>query len=237
MWLFKLPDFLYNALQTAEGELRLDFDPESLQMQLQLSRGLADAAGGIDKFNGTITPVDEPLYVFSVDMRKRVSLKAKVVGKTILNPVKTVIYDELARSRFMSMAGGIPTTNLTAELQKPKRRIFRLHEDQLVYTMTNSDRAADITARKLLNEKRVRGDRADVQEQLFALFKVQRYWKLKNLANETDQPEAYVGEILAGLAVKETTGQYRNHWKLKPEYCSDSDEVEPTKRFKKDEFP
>mmetsp|Transcript_17305 Transcript_17305/g.31181 ORF Transcript_17305/g.31181 Transcript_17305/m.31181 type:complete len:248 (-) Transcript_17305:2933-3676(-) len=236
MWLLKLPDFLYKALDTTQGEVRLEFNPETRHMQMNLSRTLSEATGGIDKFTGNLTSIDEPLYVFSVDPRKQVELKAKVVAKTMMNPDLTVDYNKLARSRFMTNTEGIATTNLTQDLLRPKRRVFKIHEDQLVYTMTNAERAADITARKQLNEKRVRGDKDEVKERLFELFKVQRYWKLKNLANETDQPEAYLSEILAGLAVKENQGAYRNHWKLKPEYCSDSEEGEPTKRFKKDEF-
>lgn len=235
MWMLKLPDFLYKALQTTQGEVKLNFSPETKQMQLRLSRELSDATGGIDKFSGSITSIDEPLYVFSVDPRKRVSLKAKIVGKSIMNPDKTVNYDKLARSRFMTVAEGIATTSNTADFLRPKRRVFKLHEDQLVYTMSNADRAADITARRQQNEKRVRGDQEEVQEQLFELFKTQSYWKLKSLANETDQPEAFLAEILKGVAIKETAGTYRNHWKLKPEYCNDTEEGNPVKRLK-DEF-
>jgi transcription initiation factor TFIIF subunit beta len=234
MWLLKLPDFLYKALQTSEGRIAMDFNPDSSQIQLKISGPFADAAGGIDKFTGSLTPVQEPLYVFSVDTRKRVALKAKIIAKTSLNPDRSVSYDKLARSRFMTSSEGIATTSVTSDIVRAKRRVFKLHEDQLMYTMSNGEKAADITARRQLNEKRVRGDRGEVQEQLFELFKAQRYWKLKALANETDQPEAFLNEILGEVAVKETQGTYRNHWKLKPEYCSDSDEEEPTKRFKKD---
>lgn len=47
----------------------------------------------------------------------------------------------------------------------------------------------------------------------------QDYWSFPSLVTETDQPVAWLKEVLLGLAVQtKKSGPHRDHWLLKPEY-------------------
>jgi transcription initiation factor TFIIF subunit beta len=106
-----------------------------------------------------------------------------------------------------------------------------------MFTMLNSDVGAEVIARRERAEKRVRGDREDVKKRLFDLFHEKKYWKTKNLAEETDQPDQFVNEILSEIAIKVESGPHRKCWMLKPEYgggeSSDEDEdsLQKKRRF------
>ncbi len=48
---------------------------------------------------------------------------------------------------------------------------------------------------------------------------LQDFWTFQNLVKETDQPVAWLKEVLVQLAVQyKSPGKYRDHWQLKAEY-------------------
>lgn len=81
----------------------------------------------------------------------------------------------------------------------------------------------DLMARRrkkmLLERKRERLAKTEVMDILFRAFEEYPYWSLKDLADRSGQPQAYIQEILPEIAVmnKKT---HRNMYELKPEYKS-----------------
>ena len=224
--LLKLPEFLYEALNSAHSEpLTLSYDDRSGSCELSLPRSLEDAAKGILKYKGKVASLtDDPLYVFSVDWQRRASLKAKVIMRGAVNPERNANFDKLTKHRNnQTSAIRTHTAEPKPEDLKIQSRVFHLHEDHNAYILSNPERALEATQRKRLGEKRVRGDREKVKDALFSLFAHQRYWKLKALADETDEPEASLTEILQEIGEKVISGPYRKHWQLKKEYREDEE--------------
>ncbi|KAI5192462.1 transcription initiation factor TFIIF subunit beta [Nematocida minor] len=79
----------------------------------------------------------------------------------------------------------------------------------------------DVMARKrkkmLMEKKRERLDQSEVMDILFRAFEEYPYWSVKDLADRSGQPQAYILELLANIATlnKKT---HRNMYELKPEY-------------------
>ena len=236
--LLKLPEVLYEALNSGNTEqLSMMLDDTTGNCELILPRSIEDAAKGILRYKGKVSRFsEEPVYVFSVDGQRRANLKAKVIMKGSVNPERNMQFDRLTRLR--SNQTSLFRTN-TAEPKpedfKIQSRVFHLHEDHNAYIHSNPERALEVTQRKKLREKRVRGDRGKVKDTLFNLFAHQRYWKLKALADETDEPEASLTGILQEIGEKVISGPYRTHWQLKKEYQEDeqsSKEDIPVKKQK-----
>ncbi|KAI5184596.1 transcription initiation factor TFIIF subunit beta [Nematocida homosporus] len=79
----------------------------------------------------------------------------------------------------------------------------------------------DLMARRrkkmLLDKKRERLAKTEVMDIMFRAFEEYPYWSLKDLADRSGQPQAYIQEILPEIAVmnKKT---HKNMYELKPEY-------------------
>ena len=67
-------------------------------------------------------------------------------------------------------------------------------------------------------EKRIRGDRDDITNQIFALFETQQYYSAKELEKRTNQPKSYIVEIMKEIGNFNKIGPHRNQWQLKEGY-------------------
>lgn len=74
--------------------------------------------------------------------------------------------------------------------------------------------------------KRTRRDRGELENIIFKLFERQPNWALKQLVQETDQPEQFVKEILNDLCVYNKRGPNQGTHELKPEYKKSTEEKE-----------
>lgn len=53
---------------------------------------------------------------------------------------------------------------------------------------------------------------------LFSLFAEKPHWSAKDLRSRTEQPEAYLKEVLAGIADLHRSGEFNGLYELKPNY-------------------
>jgi transcription initiation factor TFIIF subunit beta len=53
---------------------------------------------------------------------------------------------------------------------------------------------------------------------LFAFFREQPYWRLQDLRQRTQQPEAYLKEVLSDIATLNRAGEHASMWELKPNF-------------------
>ena len=220
----RLPDELYSHLQNnPEKPGVISFNPTQKLLILEVP--------GVNKetkvYSGRVDEVDEGIHIFSVDSLKKASLKSTVAFKSILSPKISTISERLKLesankpSEFEIKVGDVKDD------KKNQKKTFKLHDNHKSFIMANSEMASQAGLRKKYKEKRVRGDPEKVREQLFELFERQSYWKTKALADETDQPESFLNDILQQIADKETSGQYRGCWKLKSIFKQDDDGNEP----------
>ncbi|KAF6134675.1 hypothetical protein GIB67_002076, partial [Kingdonia uniflora] len=62
---------------------------------------------------------------------------------------------------------------------------------------------------------------------IFNLFERQPNWTLRQLIQETDQPEQFLKEILKDLCIYNNKGANQGTYDLKPEYKKSTDETNP----------
>ena len=72
--------------------------------------------------------------------------------------------------------------------------------------------------RKKAEGKRVRDDKDQVEEILFAMFEKHQYYNIKDLQRKTRQPLAYLKTILNKLCKYNVRNPHKNMWELRPEY-------------------
>ena len=56
--------------------------------------------------------------------------------------------------------------------------------------------------------------RNQLLDQLFALFREREHWAVKMLRERTQQPEAYLKEVLAEIASMHRSGEHNGTWEL-----------------------
>jgi transcription initiation factor TFIIF subunit beta len=136
-------------------------------------------------------------------------LEGTVAKEAQMRPVISAGYLRFKRERESSLRA--PRMVKAIDSQSEGRRIER----------QGGATEYDLLARKrkkiLMERKRERLAKTEVMEILFKAFDEQSNWALKDLADRSGQPQAYIQEILPEIAVmnKKT---HRNTYELKPEY-------------------
>ncbi|KAI5162339.1 transcription initiation factor TFIIF subunit beta [Nematocida ausubeli] len=87
------------------------------------------------------------------------------------------------------------------------------------YGATEYDLMARKRKKMLMEKKRERLSKTEVMDILFRAFEEYPYWSVKDLADRSGQPLAYIQELLPGIAVLNKKA-HRNMYELKPEYKS-----------------
>ncbi|KAI0329083.1 hypothetical protein GY45DRAFT_1435693 [Cubamyces sp. BRFM 1775] len=67
-------------------------------------------------------------------------------------------------------------------------------------------------------DKKVRIPRPNLLDMLFTLFEEKLHWPLKMLRERTQQPEAYLKEVLSEIAYPHRDGKHRGTWELSASY-------------------
>jgi len=60
--------------------------------------------------------------------------------------------------------------------------------------------------------------RNQLLDQLFSLFRQQPRWGIRPLREKTQQPEAYLKEVLSEVALLHKSGEYNGLWELQEAY-------------------
>ena len=63
--------------------------------------------------------------------------------------------------------------------------------------------------------------RNQLLDQLFALFRETPRWSIRPLREKTQQPEAYLKEVLAEIAFLHKSGEHNGLWELKEVFKDD----------------
>ncbi|KAI9000517.1 transcription initiation factor IIF, beta subunit-domain-containing protein [Trametes punicea] len=116
----------------------------------------------------------------------------------------------------------------TVEANTPKRRTVYLGH---VGLSRPTAAGADSVRRPFLFTAGCKGTRAPVDrmtrvsrpallDMLFRLFEERKRWTLKALRERTQQPEAYLKEVMLEIAFLHRTGEYRGTWEASARYTS-----------------
>ncbi|TVU34952.1 hypothetical protein EJB05_16811, partial [Eragrostis curvula] len=158
-----------------------------------------------------------PMCIFSESNQGKLACEGKVENKFDMKPHRENLadYGKLCRER----------TNLS--MVKPRKveflkddnggRMRPLPGPPVPFGPKSQDKKKPIPV-KPSDMKRTRRDPAELQNILFKLFERQPNWSLKQLMNETDQPEQFLKEMLNNLCVYNKRGPNQGTHELKPEY-------------------
>jgi len=119
---------------------------------------------------------------------------------------------------------------------EPKRMVKQLDKHVTTSFKPVANHAANLAheRQKKAEGKKMRDDKEKVQEILFALFEKHQFYNIKDLAQETRQPMAYLKQILKEVCNYSVKPPNRNMWELKPEYRHYKPEDEDEKKVRND---
>lgn len=231
IWLLKVPPRVSQTWQQQSdtgsclAKLVLTLDPtkpegENRQFSLEMSANETAGMPKVYSLNSTKDLV--PMHAFSETPQGKITVEGKVEHKFDMKPNNFVSdeYRKLCRERL--------------DKSKIKTRTLQvLENDHGVYirpqpTAVGPTYAAKkkATIAKAPETKRIRIERGDLEDLVFKLFEQQPYWTLKQLVAETQQPEAFLKEVMGDLCTYNKRGPNQGKYELKPEYIRKPTEEE-----------
>lgn len=181
------------------------------------SRHLGPKSAGVnkyDRFNQPSEPYKKHNGYRSV-IPKHTILAAKIASETSIIPIRDASYDaHLARSLTQAMQPKVSTTfqlGIQRDLQ-PGRQVG------LFGSFTTTSKISSKNKKRAQREKFVRMSEPELLDALYACFRRYTHWPLKALRQELRQPEAFVKEVLEGIAVLIRSGDFAMTYTLKPQY-------------------
>ncbi|KAG8055237.1 hypothetical protein GUJ93_ZPchr0001g29756 [Zizania palustris] len=205
--------------------LRSEEQPLQFKMEMaQTDNGNTPKSYSLNMFKDFV-----PMCVFSESNQGKLACEGKVGHKFDMEPHSDnlVNYGKLCRER-------------TTKSMIKNRKLMVLANDNgmsmrplpgLVGLMSSSgpkQKEKKPIPAKPSDMKRTRRDRRELENILFKLFERQPNWSLKNLMQETDQPEQFLKEILNDLCVYNKRGPNQGTHELKPEYKKSTGDADAT---------
>ncbi|CAI9091087.1 OLC1v1026013C2 [Oldenlandia corymbosa var. corymbosa] len=166
-----------------------------------------------------------PMSVFSESGQGKLSVEGKIYHKFDMKPhCKTIAdYGKLCRER-------------TNKYMTKTRQIRVIDDDSgqhlrpmpgMVAIKASGHQEKRKMPVKGSEMKRTRRGKDEMEEIMFKLFERQPNWTLKQLIQETDQPEQFMKDMLKLLCVYNNKGSNQGTYELKPEYKKSEEEPEP----------
>ncbi|KAJ3032165.1 UNVERIFIED_CONTAM: hypothetical protein HDU68_000004 [Siphonaria sp. JEL0065] len=188
--------------------------------------GLSDFwTDGVPKnFNLNITNTDvKSSYVFTTNEQQDSvgSFSATVVHEATVTPVIDAEYKALSKKRQEDESKkrkNVETIDLVTAKKAMRvghSNVAHVH-DSIIKPAANS--VAAVTGKSAQQEKRERMERSDLISTIIILFNEDAYWKFSDLIEKTQQPQAWLKQVLNDLAEIVKTGPYHGLYELKREY-------------------
>ncbi|EFJ21220.1 transcription factor, partial [Selaginella moellendorffii] len=159
-----------------------------------------------------------PTHIFS-DTQGRLAVEGKVERKFDIKPNSKAReeYRQLCRERDRKFNMKTRTIQV---LKDDRGNLMRPALPPTIMLQSSKDaakRKAPVNA-KNNDGKRTRRERGELEDHVFKLFEQQANWALKQLVQRTDQPVAFLKEILNDLCTYNKRGTNQGTYELKPEY-------------------
>ncbi|KAK2366410.1 Transcription initiation factor IIF, beta subunit [Trifolium repens] len=206
IWLMKCPPVVAQSLgalpsssdpSLPSAKVIVSIDPLNSNNDAQFTMELGGNEGGnaSRSFAMDMSKDFIPMTVFSDSTQGKVSVEGKIVNKFDMRPhnQNLELYGKLCRER-------------TKKYTVKNRQIRGWSVFQLLDLLKR---------RKLLGEEQKLREQEEI---IFKLFERQPNWSLRNLIQETDQPEQFLKDILKDLCVYNNKGTNQGTYELKPEY-------------------
>ncbi|KAK7277310.1 hypothetical protein RIF29_18461 [Crotalaria pallida] len=232
VWLLKCPALVSRSFRSPPSDdpsrpiakVVLSVDPlnsnddDSPQFTMELA---GTEAGHIPKCYAMDMSKDLiPMTVISDTQQGKISVEGKILNKFDMRPhnQSLEVYGKLCRER----------TNKYMVKNRQIQVIDNHHGAHMrpmpgMIIMTSAPTEKKKTQARGTDMKRTRRDRGEMEEIVFKLFERQPNWSLRNLIQETDQPEQFLKDILKDLCVYNNKGVNQGTYELKPEYRKSGD--------------
>ncbi|XP_022764578.1 general transcription factor IIF subunit 2-like [Durio zibethinus] len=232
MWLMKCPGVVSRSLKTpqlsssssqAVAKVILSIDPlvsndsSSTQFMMEL---VGTETGDVPKrYSMDMTKDFVPMSVFSETSQGKLSVEGKIKNKFDMRPHDENIenYGKLCRERTNK------SMNKSRQIQvidNDNGTHMRPMPGMIIAAVFNEKKKAPT---KTSDTKRTRRDRGEMEDIMFKLFERQPNWTLRQLIQETDQPEQFLKDILKDLCMYNNKGANQGSYELKPEYKKATD--------------
>ncbi|XP_062207012.1 uncharacterized protein LOC133908847 [Phragmites australis] len=200
-----------------------DKQPTQFKMEMaQSDNGNTPKSYSLNMYNDFV-----PMCIFSESNEEKLACEGKVENKFDMKPHREnlVEYGKLCRERttkFMAKPRQVQV------LENDHGMRMRPMPGMVGLIPSGPKEKKKPIPTKPSDMKRTRRDRTEMENILFKLFERQPNWSLKQLMQETDQPEQFLKEILNDLCVYNKRGPNQGTHELKPEYKKSTEVNEAT---------
>ncbi|WOL16765.1 general transcription factor IIF subunit 2-like [Canna indica] len=242
VWLMKCPPVVSRSWQSSASsayastsnpvvaKVVLSLDPlkpddSSLQFKMEMAQtnsGNTPKSYTLNMFKDFV-----PMCVFSESNQGKFSLEGKVEHKfdMELHSENFGDYGKLCRERTNK---AMTKTRQVQVIDNDHGSLMRPLPGMVGLVPSGSKDKRKPMPTKGSDAKRTRRDRGELENIIFKLFERQPNWALKQLVQETDQPEQFLKEILNDLCIYNKRGPNQGTHELKPEYKRTTEEVNTT---------
>ncbi|URD81575.1 Transcription initiation factor IIF [Musa troglodytarum] len=241
VWLMKCPPVVSRSWQSSSAsadssnpnpvvaKVVLSLDPlrpdgpSSLQFKMEMAQ--TDSGNTPKSYTLNMFKDFVPMCVFSESNQGKFSLEGKVEHKFDMEPHSENFgdYGKLCRERTNK---AMIKTRQVQVIDNDHGVLMRPMPGMVGLVPSGSKDKKKLTPTKGSDAKRTRRDRRELENIIFKLFERQPNWALKQLVQETDQPEQFLKEILNDLCVYNKRGPNQGTHELKPEYKKFSEEMD-----------
>ncbi|KAI0035388.1 transcription initiation factor IIF, beta subunit-domain-containing protein [Vararia minispora EC-137] len=154
-------------------------------------------------------------------------MTGKVKHECNLRPTFTERYRERVKN---AMEASLPQKRVRMIDEVAKGTAGKMAVNRLTSGVTSAAGFAELTRPKQKPpkgqfERMARMARNQLLDLLFETFKERPYWPIKVLRERTQQPEAYLKDVLNSVATLHRSGEHNGMWELRPEYKPDESGV------------
>ncbi|ORX54747.1 transcription initiation factor IIF, beta subunit [Piromyces finnis] len=225
VWLVKVPKFLFDKWSSVTEE-GIDYGKLKIKNSSNTKSGIDVTLELDDRFSQDlpknyklqftnyspkfgVIPTNE--YIFTDNGKGAgVSIEGVVHNEATISPIVDEYYKRIMNSRTEAATKHKRQTQiLTVENEKRAHRLTSYNGNSF---------AAQSKHKKTVQEKRERLPRDEVRRILFEAYEKYDNYNFKGLMEITNQPQSYLKEILAEIAVLNKRGPAVGTWQLKPEY-------------------
>jgi len=204
--LVKVPKILAEYLEKQQNGTRLGALEEAEEGRLVMT--VETASVGFPK-RWIVEPLEAKSGMFTFSQRGLSAYVDGVVGEEMyIRPEITQEYLRYKRER-----------EAVQDCKREVKPVDSLREGIRIerHGATEYDMMARRRKKLLIERKRERLAKTEVMDIIFRAFEEYPFWNVKDLADRSGQPQAYIQEILSEIAVMNKKSQ-RNMYELKPEY-------------------
>ncbi|KRH94423.1 Transcription initiation factor IIF subunit beta [Pseudoloma neurophilia] len=217
VWLVKFPPFLSKILENCKDEAEIGTieiikpDENSATAQLKIEINTVDV-----DFTVQWNEMKQIMYVLKGSVsesetessKKDLRLEGRVSKEVFIAPQFNDKYIKFKQNIEPQKKAVVKVIDQSTKI-RPERHT----------TISEMEAIARRRKKMLQQNKRERLERTEVMDIIFGAFEVQEQWTIRDLAEYSGQPVAYISEILQEIG-ELNKGDFRGSWSLKDEYRS-----------------